>query len=154
MSTISPRRSRSLLSSWPALPDWSEIMARFDAMPAWPSLQDHMIRVEEQLDGDRYILRAELPGIDPDKDVDIRVRDGSLSIMAERSEEKKENTRSEFRYGTFSRSMSLPPGAVEDGIEATYADGILTVTVPVSEPTADEKQVAVKKISTRNGDKR
>ncbi len=109
------------------------------------SLEGHMIRVEERLEKGTYTLRAELPGVDPAKDVDISVREGQLTIKAERSERKEEGTRSEFHYGSFYRSVPLPSGAKEDAIEATYTDGILTVSVPMSESETPEKHIAIKK---------
>ena len=59
----------------------------------------HMMRVEENLQVGEYVLRAELPGIDPDKDVEISIANGVLTVTAERREEHKEQQRSEFRYG-------------------------------------------------------
>ena len=56
-----------------------------------------------------------------------------LRIHAERREETKEGRHSEFRYGSFTRSISLPAGAYPDKITAKYDKGILEVTVPVSE---------------------
>ena len=73
------------------------------------------------------------PGVDPGKDVDITVRDGVLTIKAERTEKKESNGRSEFSYGSFIRSVTLPAGADEDAIKASYDKGILTVSVPVTE---------------------
>ncbi|WP_280247758.1 Hsp20/alpha crystallin family protein [Nocardia abscessus] len=143
MSMLSSRQG--LLPSWPALPDWSDLMARLESRPVWTSLEGHMIRVEERLEKGQYILRAELPGVDPAEDVDISVRDGQLTIKAERAERKAEGTRSEFHYGSFYRSIPLPVGAKEDAIEATYSDGILTVTVPVSESETPEKHIEIKK---------
>jgi HSP20 family protein len=78
----------------------------------------------------RY-LRAELPGLDPGEDIDITVDAGVLSIRAERREEHKEERRSEFRYGSLSRSVTLPVGADLEHITASYDQGILEVSVPV-----------------------
>ena len=50
---------------------WSDLTARFEAMPIWTLLDGHMIRVEDHSDKGRYTLRAELPGVDPEKDIDI-----------------------------------------------------------------------------------
>ncbi|MEU2175194.1 Hsp20/alpha crystallin family protein [Nocardia sp. NPDC019219] len=143
MSMLPSRQA--LLPSWPALRDWSDFMARLESRPAWTSLEGHMIRVEGRLEKGQYILRAELPGVDPAKDVDISVRDGQLTIKAERAERKEEGTRSEFHYGSFYRSIPLPVGATENAIEATYSDGILTVTVPVSDSETPEKHIEIKK---------
>jgi HSP20 family protein len=106
----------------------------------WESAVDELIRVDEFRDGDAQVVRAELAGIDPDKDVDITVRDGLLQINARRQvEEKTEDkgyTRHELRYGSFSRTLPLPEGASESDITATYKDGILEIRVPVTEPPA------------------
>ena len=64
-------------------------------------------------------VRAEMPGVDPANDVDITVRGGRLTIRAARSEKSESKGRSEFSYGSFSRTVSLPPGADEDDITAT-----------------------------------
>ncbi len=108
-----------------------------------------MIRVEEHLGDDRYTVRAELPGMDPAKDIDISVREGQLTIKAERAETQEEGTRSEFRYGSFYRSMVLPAGADEDSIDATYTDGILTVSIPVTASGSREKHVDIKKTTRK-----
>jgi HSP20 family protein len=104
----------------------------------WPG--DEMIRVDEFRDGDTQVVRAELAGIDPDKDVEITVNDGTLQINAQRRVEKttedKGYTRHELRYGSFTRTLPLPDGASESDITATYKDGILEIRVPVKEPPA------------------
>lgn len=85
---------------------------------------------------DAVVLKAELPGIDPDQ-VHIEVEDNVLTLKGERKfEEKVEDERYyrvERRYGSFQRSLALPQGAKTDEIKATYQDGILTVTVPKAE---------------------
>jgi HSP20 family protein len=93
------------------------------------------LRVEEFRDGDDIVLRAELPGVDPDKDVELSIADGVLHIDARREEksELKERGgyRSEFRYGRFTRSFVLPTAVNEEGVTATYSDGVLAVRVPI-----------------------
>ena len=127
---------------------WPEISELFSSFPSWPTLRPpfdmHMIRVEDETKDDGYELRAEIPGVDPDKDVDISVRDGVLTIKAERTEKTESTGRSEFSYGSFVRSVTLPAGADEDAIKASYDKGILTVSVPVvtTAPPA-EKHVKV-----------
>lgn len=104
----------------------------------------NLIKIEDDMQDGRYTLRAELPGIDPDKDVDITVRDGILTIKGERTERKDTKGRSEFTYGSFTRSVTLPAGSDVEDIKATYDKGILAVSVGVSEPVADaEKHIAV-----------
>jgi HSP20 family protein len=97
-------------------------------------LEQDLLRVEELTDGDTLVIRAEMPGIDPDKDVEISMHDGMLHIRAERkeSEESKGKTeyRSEFRYGMFERTLPLPAGVTESDVTATYKDGILEIRLP------------------------
>ncbi len=143
MSNVPARRQAR---SW--LPAWSEFWS--DLWTGFPSLRpDQMIKLEDEMQGGHYVLRAELPGIDPDKDVDITVSNGMLTIKAERSEKKETKGRSEFTYGSFTRSVTLPAGANEDDIKATYEKGILTVDVAVAEEAAAaaEKHIAVQATS-------
>lgn len=92
------------------------------------------IKVEQFQDGSTLVVRAEIPGIDPDKDVDVSVSGGMLHIKAEREErsehKEKDGYRSEFRYGSFQRSIALPAGAKEEDITASYKDGVLEVRAP------------------------
>lgn len=103
------------------------------------------LRVEEFADGDDLVVRVELPGIDPDHDVEVSVRDGMLHIEGHREErtehKEKGNYRSEFRYGGFVRDVALPAGVRDDAVKATYTDGILEVRVPVP---AEPKPAATK----------
>lgn len=95
------------------------------------------IRVEELVDGNTLVVRAELPGIDPDKDVEVTVTEGSLQIKGERQEKKehkeKDSYRSEFRYGSFVRRLPLPEGVKQEDITASYKDGVLEVRAPIPE---------------------
>ena len=106
------------------------------------------LRVEEELTDDKMVVRAEMPGIDPDKDVEITVEDGMLHIKAERRSETKEehegSVHSEFRYGSFERAMRVPRETEVDDVTATYKDGILEIRVPYKVPTeAPPRKVAV-----------
>ncbi len=128
------RQPRSL---WP---DFAELFADFGLRPMHGT---QAMRLEDEMKEGRYEVRAELPGVDPAKDVDITVRQGRLTIRAERSEKKESGGRSEFSYGSFARTVSLPTGADEDDITATYDKGILTVSVAVKEPKPAEKRIQV-----------
>ena len=140
MSTLSVRRHpRSLF------PELSELFAGIPSLAGMrPVLDTHVMRLEDEMKDGRYVVRAEMPGVDPEKDIEITVRDGQLTIRAERSEKKDFDGRSEFSYGSFARTVSLPAGADEDSIEATYDQGILTVSVGVSEPKPAERRVQVR----------
>ncbi|MGW0161067.1 Hsp20/alpha crystallin family protein [Mycobacterium sp. NPDC003323] len=128
---------------------WPEVSEFFSGFPSWanlrPILGGHPIKVEDNVTDGQYELRAEIPGVEPDKDVDITVRNGMLTIKAERSEQKETNGHSEFSYGSFVRSVTLPAGADEDGIKAHYEKGILSVVVPLKEPKNPEKHIAVER---------
>jgi HSP20 family protein len=104
----------------------------------------HAMRIEEYVEDGHEVVRAELPGMDPDKDVEVTVREGVLTIKAERSERKSDKGRSEFRYGSFLRRVLLPAGADESDVTATYDNGILTVRIAVKEPeTSSERHIKV-----------
>jgi HSP20 family protein len=89
-------------------------------------------------------VRAELPGIDPAKDVKISYADGVLKLEVERTEKHKDGGHSEFHYGSFTRTVALPAGAKEDTMAATYTDGILEITVEVAEPATVAKPIPIK----------
>jgi HSP20 family molecular chaperone IbpA len=128
------------------LPDPFEWFAGFPSMlNLAQAFEGHMIRVEDDTVDGKYVLRAEIPGIDPAKDASVSVRDGVLTVKAERTQRGESKGHSEFNYGSFTRQVSLPAGAQEDDIVAAYDKGILTVTVPVATATAPvEKQIEVK----------
>jgi HSP20 family protein len=122
-----------LESGWPAVAEW-----RREAM--------HVLRVEDRREDDRYVVRAEIPGIDPDKDLEITVSDGVLTIAAERREEVSEKGRSEFHYGSFLRRVTLPTGAAEDELVARYQDGILEITVPIEALQVEPRTIPVARV--------
>lgn len=104
-------------------------------------------RVEEYRDGATMVVRAELPSIDPEKDLDVTVSEGTLRIRGERRESAEQKARngyrSEFKYGSFTRDIQLPAGADPDGVSASYHDGVLEVRVPVAEDGGSGRKVTV-----------
>ena len=140
MNTLA-RRERGTFAD---LFDWLE--SEFPAFPGRPFGGGHMMRVEESFEDGGFVVRAELPGVDPDQDAEISISDGVLHIKAERREETRDAQRSEFRYGRFTRSVSLPAGANEDDVQATYKDGILTVRVGITEVRKPEtRRISISK---------
>jgi HSP20 family protein len=133
-------------------PDWfhfemPDLFRRmFDLEP-----ESGWLRVEEFVDAGTLVVRAELPDIDPDEDVELSVTDGVLHIRAHREErsekQDKDLYRSEFRYGSFVRNVRLPEGVESDDITASYKDGVLEVRAPL--PPADEKPPVTKVPITR-----
>jgi HSP20 family protein len=137
------RRNRSDVD-WP---DWFG-GRMFEVPDTWKDLfDDSDMKVEEFRDGDTLVVRAEMPGIDPDNDVEITVSDNMLHLRAERRSETKtedkKGYRSEFRYGSFSRSVRLPAGAGEDDVKASYNDGILEVRIPVDETSTGARKIPI-----------
>ncbi|MBE0417644.1 MAG: Hsp20/alpha crystallin family protein [Coriobacteriia bacterium] len=105
-----------------------------------------MPKIDVKSKGDDIVVRAELPGIDPDE-VEIEVTDGVLTIKGERmAEEEREGEGwliRESSYGTFERSMVLPEGVEPGSITAEYIDGILEVHVPKALEAAKPKTTKV-----------
>ena len=82
---------------------------------------------------DRYEISVELPGVKPE-DVDVAIHDNNLVIKGEKRFEHAETGRSYFfserEYGSFQRSFRLPPDAEQEQIEATFNDGVLSISIP------------------------
>lgn len=85
---------------------------------------------------DSIVIKAELPDVDQ-KDIDVRIEDGLLTIKGERkheSEVKKENYhRIERYFGSFQRSFKLPGTVDQEKVQASCEKGVLTVTLPKKE---------------------
>jgi HSP20 family protein len=93
------------------------------AATSWPQLE-----IEQKDDQIRVV--AELPGVD-EKDVELTIEDGVLSLTGEkRSERKDESGYSERSYGRFERRIALPTNIDEDKCKADFRNGVLTVTIP------------------------
>jgi len=97
-------------------------------------------------DRDHFVLKAELPGMKKE-DIDISMHGDVLTVSGERKEEetydKAETYRSERFLGRFQRTLTLPSAVDPNKVQASYKDGILTVTLPKSEE-AKPKQIEVK----------
>jgi HSP20 family protein len=128
--------------------EWTRVMPfRSIPLPLWWGAAD-LIRVEEYREDGTLVVRADLPGIDPAKDVELTVSGGILHIEAERHEEEKREEkgylRQEVRYGSFSRSLPLPAGATEADITAAYKDGVLEIRIPATK-REEPKKIAISK---------
>lgn len=96
---------------------------------------------------DAFVLRADVPGVD-DKDLDIAVHDGVLTVSGSRqAEDRQEDDRRpihERRFGAFRRSFSLPETADGERIEAALANGVLTLTV-AKKAEVKPRKIAIKR---------
>lgn len=126
MTTLTRRDPRRELLEWLEAP-WTAFR------PAGAS----PVRVEDYVQDGSYVVRAELPGLDPEEDLAVTVSHGMLTIRADRHEATRSRLHSEFRYGTFTRSLTLPAGVDEASIEAVYDNGILEVSAVISEDADD-----------------
>ena len=103
--------------------------------------------VEFAEDDKAYTVTAELPGIE-EKDVDVTVSGGALTIKGEKKKEREEKDtnyyRSERSYGSFQRAFSLPEDIDKDKIGANFAKGVLTVMLPTSAEEQMSQKIEVK----------
>jgi HSP20 family protein len=95
-----------------------------------------------------YEITAELPGL-AEKDLEVKLANGVLTIKGEKQEEKEEKRKdyyiSERRYGAFERSFRLPRGVDTDKVEASFKNGVLKIMLPkTAEAQKAEKKIAVK----------
>ena len=99
-----------------------------------------VVPIDAYRHGDRLVVHFDLPGIDPDR-IDLTVQKNVLKVTAERSwsREGQDVLVSERPQGTFSRQLFLGDALDADHIEASYAQGVLTVSVPVAEQAKPRK---------------
>lgn len=104
---------------------------------AWPSLE-----VDET--DDEVRITAEMPGMN-EKDVELSVQDGMLTIRGERKDEKQDRDRgwSERYYGRFERRIMLPDGADEARCEATFRDGVLRISMRKTEQASRSRRIPI-----------
>ena len=121
MSALSPTDGHDL---FPDLFEWLE--SSRTVLPARPG---QPIRTEDYIENGRFVVRAELPGIEPDRDAQISVSMGIMTIHADRHEDRDGKHHSEFRYGSFTRHVALPVTADESDVRASYDRGIIEVSV-------------------------
>jgi HSP20 family protein len=110
----------------------------WEGAPSRPAL-------ESCVEGDKFVVRTDLPGIDP-KDVDIKVVGDMLTIKGKR-EEKRETKKTDYyrrevRYGSFERAIPLPEGTKAEHLQATYHDGVLELTATMPQEAA-RKEVKI-----------
>jgi HSP20 family protein len=134
-----------VLTRWDPFAELAEVRSRFDRM--FDALNTSpegswMPAIDVVRNGDKVTVHAEVPGIKPDE-VKIEIEDDVLTISGEHEEQKEDKNerylRRERRYGSFSRSLSLPAGVDTSAIKATTHDGIVEVTIPLPTQPSKEK---------------
>ncbi|GAB2668940.1 hypothetical protein GCM10027271_30810 [Saccharopolyspora gloriosae] len=99
----------------------------------------HPVKVETYAEEGELIVRCELPGMNPERDIHLTVEGTVLKISAKRGREEHGYHHTEFQYGAFTRSLTLPAGADADQIKADYDAGILTIRIPLRESGAGKE---------------
>jgi HSP20 family protein len=101
--------------------------------------------VDLQEEGDRFVLRADVPGVAA-KDIEVSTEDGTLTVRGERPARERVRSDSfehiERAAGTFLRRFTLPDSARAEAIKAHYADGVLEIEIP-KQPRVDAKRILV-----------
>jgi HSP20 family protein len=110
---------------------------------SWLSMLQSPLRVEEHVDSKTYTLRAEIPGVDPEKDVTVTYQDGALRLQIHRADVRKDKTHTEFNYGSYDRVVATRSAIDEDTIHASYQDGILEIKAKVSAPEAPGRTIPI-----------
>jgi HSP20 family protein len=134
-----PQAPAGFRAVFPDLADWLE--SPWTGPP--PFLMGQVFRLEETTRDDRYVIRAELPGLDPENDIEVTVDGGILTIRAERRQQDKGPCRSEFRYGSLARAVRLPVRVDAADVTARYDKGVLEVSVPVREVEPEGTRIPI-----------
>jgi HSP20 family protein len=115
--------------------DFDRMTEQLLGVPSGSARAPRFMPMDVYRSGDHYVLHADLPGVDPGS-VDVGVENGTLTIRAQRSERTEEGVQwvaSERFTGTYLRQVALGEDVDTDRITATYANGVLTLTLPVAE---------------------
>lgn len=123
------------LASWHR--DIDDLFGRFFGRSE-TSLGGWVPRMETYRKDNEYVLRFDLPGVDP-KDVQVQTEGNVLSISGERKSEEKREGYQETTYGRFERTVTLPQGIGADKIAARYEHGVLEIHVPLPAQLAGRK---------------
>lgn len=126
-----------------AIDSMEHFMAHWPSMLAWPMLGwgagiTGVLRVDEYRDDGALVVRAELPDIEPAKDLEVTASEGRLHIAVERHEEEAPKGRSYLRHELvhqqrLERDLALPEGAQATELKATYDNGVLEIRMPLPE---------------------
>ena len=131
--------------------DWPLTTNRFGF--GWPGIIDELngdlaVRVEEFEEDGIYVVRAEVPGVNPDTDIDISLAGSMLRLSIHREKRTESSStrhfRSEFHYGSFIRTVDLPSAASDEDVDASYENGVLEIKVKLNGRTKAQHRIKVK----------
>jgi HSP20 family protein len=123
--------------------DFDDLFDRFLGGRVTPATQAAIVPpLESCIDQGKFMVRADLPGIDP-KDVEITATGDQLTIRGKRARTEEEKSRNfiqrEVSYGSFERTVKLPEGVKPEEITASYRNGVLELSAPIVEDTKTRK---------------
>ena len=132
--------------------DWRAVRWPFTGKRALSAPEAWAPRIDVLERDNRLVTRVDLPGMKKD-DVTVQVTDGHLELSGERKQEKEEKGdnfyRSEREYGRFCRAVPSPTGVKLEDVKATFADGVLEVSVPLpAKPEAAARKVEIEEQKT------
>lgn len=133
------------MDHWPSMLAWP--------MFGWRDGATGLLRVDEYRQDESLVVRAEVPGIDPDKDLEVTASEGVLHIAVERHAEEAPEGRAFIRHeivhrGRLERDLMLPEGTEGVEFKATYDSGILEIRMPLP---AEKASPEVKRIPVTKG---
>jgi HSP20 family protein len=110
--------------------------------------------VEVAIQDNKFVVSAELPGLS-DKDVNVQITDDAIVIQGERQLEREEDRgtirRTERAYGQFYRMIALPDGADPEQARAEFDNGVLRITVPLSQAKSNTRQIPIEASGSTTG---
>ncbi len=155
--------NRELLPSFSSTPRWAEralsplsemeemidrLRRDFYAPDVFREVEGFSPRIEVKETDKKILISAEIPGM-KEKEINVSLRDNNLMIEGEKVKEKKKEEmgyyRSEFSYGHFYRTISLPAEVDQDKVEATYENGVLNISLnKLTEGKQTTKKIEIK----------
>jgi HSP20 family protein len=135
----------------PAVREFFDAFNLTDSLFTWPRLFAEGIappmKIEQYVEQNYFVVRAEIPGIDPEKDVHVTFEKGGLYIKAERRTEVDTRPPGEYftemKYGVLTRFLPLPKGVTEKDVTASYKNGILELRVVLPPEITTKGAVAI-----------
>jgi HSP20 family protein len=174
--TMERRKPEKGLTPWQPLRELEEVGRRFEDVfgrPLLPGIwrvfpSEEMVwapAIDVLEKEDRFLVKVELPGV-KEEDVNVTVTGGTLTIEGEKSAESETEKKGyyyrETSYGSFSRSITIPPTVDASKIEASYDKGVLEITIPkapevkpkkITVATKKKEEAASKKVKDTTGKK-
>lgn len=141
----------SAIDLWQDMDQWfDEFWSRWGMTPTrwfdqpWTSFSPRLDVVEN----DKQLqISVELPGLD-EKDFQVSLSHHQLTISGQKKEEKEQKGQNYYRmersYGSFQRTVPLPDGVDESNVQATFKQGVLTITLPKTQVIEERKKIAIK----------